>query len=52
MSRGFSGHATVDKLAAMTVGFDRAFAIAAVVCAVAALTALALPRRGGGPAAA
>jgi MFS family permease len=35
---------------ALTAGFDRAFAIAAVVCALAALTALALPRRDHSPA--
>jgi len=35
---------------ALTAGFDRAFAIAAVVCGLAALTALALPRRDHSPA--
>jgi EmrB/QacA subfamily drug resistance transporter len=32
-------------LAGLTAGFDRAFAVAAVVCGAAALTALAIPRR-------
>ncbi|HVV76097.1 MAG TPA: MFS transporter [Mycobacteriales bacterium] len=36
--------------AAVTSGYDRAFVIAAVVCGVAALTALAIPRRDRSPA--
>jgi predicted MFS family arabinose efflux permease len=35
---------------ATTSGFDRAFGVAAAVCAVAALTALAIPRRDRSPA--
>ncbi len=44
-SRDYGVGARGSYPSALTAGFDRAFAIAAVVCAVAALTALAIPRR-------
>ncbi|HWC35683.1 MAG TPA: MFS transporter [Mycobacteriales bacterium] len=41
---------TVNPLAAQTSGYDHAFAGAAIACAVAALTALAIPGRAAPPA--
>jgi MFS family permease len=46
----YTAHLVVSAKSAETSGFDRAFAVAAVVCAVGALTALAIPRNTPKPA--
>lgn len=45
---GIAAHAPF--LSDLTAGYDRAFEVAAVVCVVAAITALAIPRRDRSPA--
>jgi EmrB/QacA subfamily drug resistance transporter len=46
----YTAHLAVSAKSAQTSGFDRAFAVAAVVCAIGVLTALAIPRNTPRPA--
>ena len=47
---GYAPLHSVSTASALTSGFDRAFTIAAIVCAAGALTALAIPRHTPAPA--